>query len=108
MRIKNVWSKLLLLMAGAYLLIPLAAFASEADLAIPDLHKGAPYTHAGWDKAVVSPLLWRVHHRRYTWVSAYFCATRSRSCEHMIPCLKSPKSFTRHAGPICYSKANSC
>ena len=42
------------LLAGvAYVLIPLAAFASEADLAIPDLHKGAPYTLLGgikpWD-----------------------------------------------------------
>ena len=35
------------LMAGTYLLFPLVAFASEADLAIPDLHKGAPYTHLG-------------------------------------------------------------
>jgi K(+)-stimulated pyrophosphate-energized sodium pump len=36
-----------------YFLLPLAAFASEADLAIPDLHKGAPYTLLGgikpWD-----------------------------------------------------------
>jgi K(+)-stimulated pyrophosphate-energized sodium pump len=43
-----------LLMAGiTYLLTPLAALASEADLAIPDLHKGAPYTLLGgikpWD-----------------------------------------------------------
>jgi len=47
MRMKNVWSKLMLLMVAAYLLIPLTALASEADLAIPDLHKGAPYTHLG-------------------------------------------------------------
>jgi K(+)-stimulated pyrophosphate-energized sodium pump len=37
----------MLLMVVAYLLIPLAVFASEADLAIPDLHKGAPYTLLG-------------------------------------------------------------
>jgi len=41
------------LMAAAYLLGPLVAWASEADLAIPDLHKGAPYTLLGgikpWD-----------------------------------------------------------
>ena len=53
MRMKNVWPKLMLLMVVAYLLIPLAALASEADLAIPDLHKGAPYTLLGgirpWD-----------------------------------------------------------
>jgi hypothetical protein len=42
MRLRNVMVKLMLLMAVAYLLIPLAALASEADLAIPDLHKGAP------------------------------------------------------------------
>src|SRR5512136_3358731 len=47
MRLKNVMVKLMLLMAVAYLLIPLAALASEADLAIPDLHKGAPYTLLG-------------------------------------------------------------
>jgi len=43
----------LLLMVAATLLVPLAVFASEADLAIPDLHKGAPYTLLGgikpWD-----------------------------------------------------------
>ena len=55
MRMKNLWPKLklMLLLVVAYLLIPLAAFASEADLAIPDLHKGAPYTLLGgirpWD-----------------------------------------------------------
>jgi K(+)-stimulated pyrophosphate-energized sodium pump len=36
-----------LLVGGATLLSSLAAFASEADLAIPDLHKGAPYTMLG-------------------------------------------------------------
>ncbi|MGZ3526018.1 MAG: hypothetical protein ACXU9L_14610, partial [Thermodesulfobacteriota bacterium] len=44
MRMKNVWPKLMLLMVVAYLFIPLVGFASEADLAIPDLHKGARYT----------------------------------------------------------------
>jgi len=44
MRLKNVWPKLMLLMVGANLFIPLMVFASEADLAIPDLHKGARYT----------------------------------------------------------------
>jgi K(+)-stimulated pyrophosphate-energized sodium pump len=43
----------LLLMVAATFLLPLAVFASEADLAIPDLHKGAPYTLLGgikpWD-----------------------------------------------------------
>ncbi len=42
-----------MLAAAAYLLGPLVAWASEADLAIPDLHKGAPYTLLGgikpWD-----------------------------------------------------------
>jgi len=47
MRLKNVWPKLMLSMVVAYLFIPLAVFASEADLAIPDLHKGAPYTLLG-------------------------------------------------------------
>ena len=41
------------LMVIGYLIIPVAVFASEADLAIPDLHKGAPYTLLGgikpWD-----------------------------------------------------------
>ena len=45
--------KLMLLMVIGYLFIPLVVFASEADLAIPDLHKGAPYTLLGgikpWD-----------------------------------------------------------
>jgi len=47
MRLKNLWAKLMLSMIVAYLFIPLAVFASEADLAIPDLHKGAPYTLLG-------------------------------------------------------------
>ncbi len=47
MRLKNVWPKLMLSMVMAYLFIPIAVFASEADLAIPDLHKGAPYTLLG-------------------------------------------------------------
>jgi len=45
--------KSLLLVGGAGLLSSLAAVASEADLAIPDLHQGAPYTMLGgikpWD-----------------------------------------------------------
>jgi K(+)-stimulated pyrophosphate-energized sodium pump len=51
MRLNNV--KRIFLMAAGYLFIPLTVFASEADLAIPDLHKGAPYTLLGgirpWD-----------------------------------------------------------
>jgi K(+)-stimulated pyrophosphate-energized sodium pump len=47
MRLKNVRLKLMLLMVATYLLIPLVGFASEADLPIPDLHKGAPYTKLG-------------------------------------------------------------
>ncbi len=53
MRLKNVTLGRMLLMVVAYLFTPLAVFASEADLAIPDLHKGAPYTMLGgirpWD-----------------------------------------------------------
>src|SRR5512136_2185706 len=53
MRLKNAKLKLMLLMVVGYLFIPLVGFASEADLAIPDLHKGAPYTLLGgikpWD-----------------------------------------------------------
>jgi K(+)-stimulated pyrophosphate-energized sodium pump len=53
MRVRNGTVIGLLLMVAAYLLVPLAVFASEADLAIPDLHKGAPYTLLGgikpWD-----------------------------------------------------------
>ena len=53
MRVRNGTVMGLLLMVAAYLLVPLAVFASEADLAIPDLHKGAPYTLLGgikpWD-----------------------------------------------------------
>jgi K(+)-stimulated pyrophosphate-energized sodium pump len=45
--------KRLFLMVVGYIIIPAAVFASEADLAIPDLHKGAPYTLLGgikpWD-----------------------------------------------------------
>jgi K(+)-stimulated pyrophosphate-energized sodium pump len=53
MKVRNGTVIGLLLMVAAYLLVPLAVFASEADLAIPDLHKGAPYTLLGgikpWD-----------------------------------------------------------
>ncbi len=53
MRQKSVKWLQTMLMAAAYLLGPLVAWASEADLAIPDLHKGAPYTLLGgikpWD-----------------------------------------------------------
>jgi K(+)-stimulated pyrophosphate-energized sodium pump len=45
--------KRLFLMVVGYIIVPAAVFASEADLAIPDLHKGAPYTLLGgikpWD-----------------------------------------------------------
>jgi K(+)-stimulated pyrophosphate-energized sodium pump len=47
MRLKMVRLMRILLMVVLYLFIPLAVFASEADLAIPDLHKGAPYTLLG-------------------------------------------------------------
>ena len=51
MRLNNV--KRMLLMVVGYVFIPLTVFASEADLAIPDLHKGAAYTLLGgikpWD-----------------------------------------------------------
>src|SRR3972149_4013501 len=47
------WLKRMWMMGVVYVLTPLAVFASEADLAIPDLHKGAPYTLLGgikpWD-----------------------------------------------------------
>src|SRR4030066_1708051 len=53
MRLKNGWLKRMLLMVAGFLLLPLVVFASEADLSIPDLHKGAPYTLLGgirpWD-----------------------------------------------------------
>jgi len=53
MRQKSVKWLQTVLMAAVYLLGPLVAWASEADLAIPDLHKGAPYTLLGgikpWD-----------------------------------------------------------
>jgi K(+)-stimulated pyrophosphate-energized sodium pump len=39
--------KKLVLTTGFFLLSTLAVFASEADLAIPDLHRGAPYTMLG-------------------------------------------------------------
>src|SRR5512135_1279058 len=45
--------KFMFAMVCGYVLFPLAVLASEADLAIPDLHKGAPYTLLGgikpWD-----------------------------------------------------------
>ena len=45
--------KRILLTAGVFLFSTVQIFASEADLAIPDLHKGAPYKHLGgitpWD-----------------------------------------------------------
>lgn len=48
-----MFKKLGIWMTILYLLMPLALLASEADLAIPDLHKGAPYTLLGgikpWD-----------------------------------------------------------
>jgi len=51
---KNLKAKwMLLVIVIAHLVFPLALWASEADLAIPDLHKGAPYTMLGgirpWD-----------------------------------------------------------
>ena len=53
MKLKIVKFLHMVLVAVAYLLGPLVAWASEADLAIPDLHKGAPYTLLGgikpWD-----------------------------------------------------------
>ena len=73
MRLKNVRVKLLLSMIFGSLLVPLAVFASEADLAIPDLHKGAPVYPAGRHKTMGSSVLWRVHHcghARYQFVSA--------------------------------------
>ena len=63
MKLKDMRLLRMLWMAGVYLLIPLAAFASEADLAIPDLHRGAPYTHVRWYKPMESPLLWRIDYR---------------------------------------------
>ena len=47
MRLKKVNLYLMLVMMVGWFLIPLVGFASEADLAIPDLHKGAPYTMLG-------------------------------------------------------------
>src|SRR4030042_1978654 len=53
MKLTHAWLKRLWSIAVVYLLTPIAVFASEADLAIPDLHKGAPYTLLGgikpWD-----------------------------------------------------------
>src|SRR5512136_520292 len=53
MRLKNAKLKLMWWMVVVYVFTPVAVFASEADLAIPDLHKGAPYTLLGgikpWD-----------------------------------------------------------
>lgn len=51
---KNLKARWMLLVTLiAHLVFPLALWASEADLAIPDLHKGAPYTMLGgirpWD-----------------------------------------------------------
>jgi K(+)-stimulated pyrophosphate-energized sodium pump len=47
MKMKIGTIKLMLLLVVGYFFIPLAVFASEADLAIPDLHMGAPYTLLG-------------------------------------------------------------
>ena len=78
MKMKNVRLKLMLLMVITYLFIPLVVFASEADLAIPDLHKGAPYTLLGgikpWDLLFYGACI-----IAGTLVSACFCVTRSRS-----------------------------
>jgi K(+)-stimulated pyrophosphate-energized sodium pump len=53
MRLKDSRLKEMVVMVVANLFIPAMVFASEADLAIPDLHKGAPYTLLGgikpWD-----------------------------------------------------------
>jgi K(+)-stimulated pyrophosphate-energized sodium pump len=53
MRLKDSRLKEMAFMVVANLFIPAMVFASEADLAIPDLHKGAPYTLLGgikpWD-----------------------------------------------------------
>ena len=53
MRLKDSRLKEMVVMVAANLFIPAMVFASEADLAIPDLHKGAPYTLLGgikpWD-----------------------------------------------------------
>src|SRR3989338_8123381 len=50
---KARWFSQSLVITLMFLLVPLAVLASEADLAIPDLHKGAPYTLLGginpWD-----------------------------------------------------------
>ncbi len=44
MEVKRLISKILILVVAISIFIPIFAIASEADLAIPDLHKGAPYT----------------------------------------------------------------
>jgi K(+)-stimulated pyrophosphate-energized sodium pump len=53
MKLKDSRLKEMVFMVVANLFIPAMVFASEADLAIPDLHKGAPYTLLGgikpWD-----------------------------------------------------------
>ena len=47
MGLKNSRPKFMFLTGVLYLFVPLTVWASEADLAIPDLHKGAPYTLLG-------------------------------------------------------------
>ena len=47
MGLKNSRLKFMFLTGVLYLFVPLTVWASEADLAIPDLHKGAPYTLLG-------------------------------------------------------------
>ena len=47
MGLKNSRLKFMFLTGVLYLFVPLTVWASEADLAIPDLHKGAPYTLIG-------------------------------------------------------------
>jgi len=53
MNMNRIGLKLMLFVMVGQFLFPLFAFASEADLAIPDLRKGAPYTLLGdirpWD-----------------------------------------------------------
>lgn len=44
MNVKRLIPKILILVVAISIFIPIFAIASEADLAIPDLHKGAPYT----------------------------------------------------------------
>jgi len=47
MGLKNSRLKFMFLTGIFYLFVPLTVWAGEADLAIPDLHKGAPYTLLG-------------------------------------------------------------